>query len=65
MSTSQSSHGKSAFPRCSAKDGVLQAFRLMAEKQVRKILVTDDSDLVVGAFQLEQSGLQYVPSEAA
>jgi hypothetical protein len=64
MFRSAHSVAKAKLPTCSSKDGVLAAIQLMAERHVRKILVLDDSESVIGAFQFEDNRLRYVPIES-
>lgn len=49
------------FPSCSAGDGLLHAIALMAEHNVKKVVVRDKRDVITGVFRLQRRRIEFVP----
>jgi hypothetical protein len=62
MPRRESAETNEQLPSCSAKDGILEAIRLMSERHVKSVLVRDESNLVTGVYRLEQNRVQFFPS---
>jgi hypothetical protein len=46
-------------PSCSSGEGLLHAMALMAEHEVKAVLVRDECNEVTGVFRLHKNGIQF------